>query len=116
MMQEFIAQNERDLVDLIGAWKKGTVNGKKELQTALFPDGLVWNHENAFLNSQNVSVIDGLSHMFQGLESLDTTLVEYIAKFGVPINDIFEHLDATIAQATALYELCASVLSSAPAL
>ncbi len=30
----------------------------------------------------------------------------------VPINKIFEHLDATIADATPLYELCASVLES----
>ena len=31
---------------------------------------------------------------------------------GVPINDNFEHLTATIAEATPLYELCASVLKS----
>jgi hypothetical protein len=52
-------------------------------------------------------------------------MVTYVAKLprrglmarnnlGVPINDIFEHLDATIAQATPLYELCASVLESPP--
>jgi hypothetical protein len=29
---------------------------------------------------------------------------------GVPLNRIFEHLDATIVEATPLYELCASVL------
>ena len=29
---------------------------------------------------------------------------------GVPINDFFEHLSATIAEATPFYELCASVL------
>ena len=76
--------NERELVDLVAAWKKSAVSGKKELQSALFPRGLVWDHENDFLNSKNVSVIDGLSHMFEGLESLDTTLVQYIAKIGVP--------------------------------
>jgi hypothetical protein len=37
-----------------------------------------------------------------------------VYKFGVPINEIFEHLDATIAEATPLYELCANVLRSAP--
>ena len=30
--------------------------------------------------------------------------------FGVPTNELFEHLRATIAEATPLYELCASVL------
>ena len=31
---------------------------------------------------------------------------------GVPITDHFEHLGATIAEATPLYELCASVLEA----
>ena len=84
MMQEFIAQNEHDLLDLVGAWKKAGVNGKKELQTALFPDGLVWDHENGFLNLKNVSVIDGIGHMIQRLENLDTDLIQFIAKIGVP--------------------------------
>jgi hypothetical protein len=37
-------------------------------------------------------------------------------KGGVSINNIFEHLEATIAEATPLYELCASVLTPAPPL
>jgi hypothetical protein len=36
--------------------------------------------------------------------------VEVFYFVGVPINDLFEHLTATIAEATPLYELCASVL------
>jgi hypothetical protein len=39
--------------------------------------------------------------------------LQVVDKVGVPINDIFEHLDATIEEATPLYELCASVLRSA---
>jgi hypothetical protein len=31
-------------------------------------------------------------------------------RFGVPINDFFEHLSATIAEAAPFYELCAIVL------
>ncbi len=33
--------------------------------------------------------------------------------FGVPLNNIFEHLEATIGEAKPLYELCASVLQPA---
>jgi hypothetical protein len=33
-----------------------------------------------------------------------------LIRFGVPINDFFEHLSATIAEATPFYELCAIVL------
>ena len=38
--------------------------------------------------------------------------VELIREVGVPIPDRFEHLAATIAEATPLYELCASVLEA----
>src|SRR5271169_2531060 len=34
--------------------------------------------------------------------------LQVVDKVGVPINDIFEHLTSTIAEATPLYELCAS--------
>lgn len=37
---------------------------------------------------------------------------QVIEKVGVPIPDRFEHLAATIAEATPLYELCASVLEA----
>ena len=36
--------------------------------------------------------------------------LQVVDKVGVPINDFFEHLSATIAEATPFYELCASVL------
>ena len=35
---------------------------------------------------------------------------QVVEKFGVPINDVFEHFTSTIAEATPLYELCARVL------
>jgi hypothetical protein len=41
--------------------------------------------------------------------------VEAFYFVGVPINDFFEHLSATIAEATPVYELCASVLGSTTA-
>jgi hypothetical protein len=36
--------------------------------------------------------------------------LKFLKRFGVPINDFFEHLSETIAEATPFYELCASVL------
>jgi hypothetical protein len=37
--------------------------------------------------------------------------LKFLKGFGVPDDAIFEHLSATIAAATPLYELCASVLN-----
>ena len=50
MMQQLIEQSERELVDLVNAWKRASITGKKELQSALFHAGLVWGHESGFLN------------------------------------------------------------------
>jgi hypothetical protein len=36
MMQELIEQSQRELVDLVSAWRKAGISGRKELQTALF--------------------------------------------------------------------------------
>ncbi len=44
-------------------------------------------------------------------EKRDLQQVSYFV--GVPLNNIFEHLEATIGEATPLYELCASVLQPA---
>jgi site-specific DNA recombinase len=84
MMQELIEESERELVDLVTTWKKAGVNGRKELQTALFPDGLVWCHENGFLNRQNERVMQGWHEFFQSLGDLKTTAKDFFDMFGVP--------------------------------
>jgi hypothetical protein len=68
----------------------------------LLPNGKDWG----FLNPKNHTIMQGLCDSWADIDDP--------VKFGVPIKDIFEHLDATIAQATQLYELCATVLKSPP--
>jgi hypothetical protein len=38
---------------LVSAWTKAGNHRSFELQRAVFPDGLVWGHEQGFLNSKN---------------------------------------------------------------
>jgi len=84
MMQELIEESQRELVDLVSAWKKAGVSGRKELQSALFPDGLVWSHESGFLNSKNVGLMHDLDEFFQSLGDSKTSVDDFIAKLGVP--------------------------------
>src|SRR6266852_5527305 len=84
MMQELMEQSQKDMVDLVTAWRKANTSGKRELQIALFPDGLVWSHESGFLNSQNADLM-------QKIQTLVDSLEEDI-KIGFPIHDLFEHL------------------------
>lgn len=48
--------------------------------------------------------------MSLGVEKVHYSLSGETGKGGVPTTDLFEHLTATITEATPLYELCASVL------
>jgi site-specific DNA recombinase len=84
MMQELMEQSQRELVDLVGAWRKAGITGRKELQTALFPEGLVWSHESGFLNRKNVGLMNDLDEFFQSLKTSSTSLDEFLVRFGVP--------------------------------
>ena len=111
MMQELIAQSQRELVELVNAWFKAGVTGRAELQKALFPDGLVWSHEQGFLNSKNEGLMSDWHEFFQSLTDSRADLNSFFVLFGVPTNNRFEHLTATIEAAIPLYDLCASVLA-----
>jgi hypothetical protein len=84
MMQELIEQGQRELVDLVSAWRKAGITGRTELQTAAFPDGLVWSHESGFLNSKNVGLMHAWHEFFQSLGDSRTMLNDFFALFGVP--------------------------------
>lgn len=84
MMQQLIEQSERELVDLVSAWTKASVTGRRELQSALFPNGLVWAHEWGFLNSKNMSLLQSLGLFNQTLEQTPADLNSFLVKVGVP--------------------------------
>jgi hypothetical protein len=84
MMQELIAQSQRELIDPVRAWRSAGINGRRELQTAVFPDGLVWNHERGFLNRKNVALMDAWDEYFQSLKDVPMSLEKFAAMFGVP--------------------------------
>ena len=59
-VQQLISESEKELVDFQGAWKRGGINEKRELQTALFPDGLAFDATNGFLNHKNRQIMADL--------------------------------------------------------
>ena len=84
MMNELIEQSQRELIDLVSAWKKAGITGRVELQKALFPDGLVWGHESGFLNSQNTKLMGDWGEYFQSLGDSRADLNNFLVLFGVP--------------------------------
>jgi hypothetical protein len=68
MMTSLIAQEKLSVVDLVGRWKKGSVSERQELQSGLYPDGLLWSRENAFFEPRNVAFKVDVSLIIQGLQ------------------------------------------------
>jgi site-specific DNA recombinase len=55
-MQDLMAQSKEQLIDLAGAWRKGTVNQKQELAKGLFPEGLVFSERRKFFEPANTDI------------------------------------------------------------
>ena len=54
------ADNERQLTDLLGTRKKAGLSIRQELQSSLFPDGLVYSESQRFLCTANESLQQAL--------------------------------------------------------
>lgn len=83
-LQEMTEQVKLDNVSFVKAWQNSEIQGKHELQKALFPDGLVWSHEMGFLNQQNKWLIDDLMPIFQEFARTPMTVEQFFVRFGVP--------------------------------
>jgi site-specific DNA recombinase len=90
-LEQMSKQAKLEKISFVATWVNAGIQGKLELQKALFPDGLVWNHEMGFLNRKNKSLMQGLKEFFdqhfQSLpnpnESASESLDRFIVKFGV---------------------------------
>jgi len=64
--------------------RAGGIQGKLELQKAMFSDGLVWSHESGYLNRKNKLLVEGLHALCQQLSDPKKAAEGLIVKFGVP--------------------------------
>jgi site-specific DNA recombinase len=82
------------LVDIAAAWQHAGIEQRLGVQNFLFRDGIAYEKSQKFLNTANPTLFQQLRELAHCQELV-----------GVPIIEIFEHLNATIAEATPLYEL-----------
>jgi hypothetical protein len=83
-LTEITQQTKLEKVSFVNAWHNAGIQGKQELQEALFPDGLVWSHEMGFLNHQNKWLIEDLMPIFQEFSRSPMSIQNFAVKFGVP--------------------------------
>ncbi|MGC1903523.1 MAG: hypothetical protein WA715_06870, partial [Candidatus Acidiferrum sp.] len=66
-VRELAKVKEYQLKNLCETWKKSDLNGRVELQFALFPNGLHWEKNNGFLNKANPQLFQSYKELLGDL-------------------------------------------------
>ncbi len=59
-----MTQTKQDIVDLPGAWLRGTLSRKLDIQCRLFGASLAFYKESGFLNTQNHFLMEQVNKFF----------------------------------------------------
>jgi site-specific DNA recombinase len=78
-LRTLTVDTERQLTDLLGTWKKAGLSVRQELQSTLFPDGLVYSESQRFLCTANESLQQAL---FQAIWKKATYTARVFWKLG----------------------------------
>ena len=62
-VQVLMEGTQREIVDLVGAWKKGGVQQRQELAFGLYPDGLYFSRETLFVEPRNTLLMKAMQEM-----------------------------------------------------
>jgi DNA invertase Pin-like site-specific DNA recombinase len=62
-MQVLMEGTQREIVDLVGAWKEGGVQQRQELAFGLYPDGLYFSRETRFFEPRNTLLMNAMQEM-----------------------------------------------------
>jgi hypothetical protein len=56
-MEDLMEQTECRAINFPQSWKSADINGKHEIQYALFPEGLAYSHEKRYFEPSNQSLM-----------------------------------------------------------
>lgn len=79
-------KNQKSLKDVrfVQIWDGATLQGKVNLQKALFPAGLYYDPKKGYLNSRNQAVMDDIYQCIQSLGNTPQEMKAFLVKFGRP--------------------------------
>ncbi len=66
-MQVLLEETQRNIVDLVKAWRTGSTQQRQELALSLYPDGLVFSRETLFFEPRNTLLMNSMQEMVGGL-------------------------------------------------
>jgi site-specific DNA recombinase len=68
-MQGLLEQTQSQIVDLVGAWKTGDTQQRRELAFSLYPDGLVYSAETQYFEPRNTLLMNSVEEMWASIEA-----------------------------------------------
>jgi site-specific DNA recombinase len=68
-MQTLMEGTQLEIVDLVGAWKKGGVQQRQELALSLYPDGLFFSRKTLFFEPRNTLLMNAMHEMIEYLNA-----------------------------------------------
>jgi hypothetical protein len=68
-MRGLLEETQHNIVDLVKAWRNGTVQQRQELAWSLYPDGLVFSRETQYFEPRNTFLMNAWAEMWDGIFS-----------------------------------------------
>ncbi|MGA9904307.1 MAG: hypothetical protein ACLP0H_19400 [Terriglobales bacterium] len=68
-MDVLLKETERDIVDVVGAWNKGSVQQRQELAWSLYPEGLRFSRETKYFEPGNALLMSTMRQMMSDFAS-----------------------------------------------
>src|SRR4029077_17123496 len=64
-IRDLMESAKLQVLNLAATWQKASANERRELQNSLFPDGLLWSHENDFFEPGNITLSQAVSELVE---------------------------------------------------
>lgn len=68
-IQVLMEGTQREIVDLVGMWKKGGAQQRQEVAFGLYPDGLFYSRETLFIEPRNTLLMNAMQEMIEYLNA-----------------------------------------------
>jgi len=66
-IRDLIESARVQVLDLAKTWQNAGPNEQRELQNSLFPEGLMWSHENDYFEPGNITLSQAVAELVDGL-------------------------------------------------
>lgn len=66
-MEKLLEETQKNIVNLVKAWRTGTVQQRQELAFSLYPGGLIFSEETHYFESRNTLIMNAMHEMMANI-------------------------------------------------